>query len=574
MKNLFGRTLGFAILAAALASSVQAGSPQPESSRYLIALKQPTSHMMAPQRAQLQADTQKLMQYLQSSNFKGQLDSKLDNINAVIVRLDDVSQLQALKSQAAVEFVDKETFFKAPAPVLGAINNLTPMARGRSDAPQTPWGIKAIKAPEAWSNSRAGQGARVLVLDTGIDKDHPSLASNFEAGQNFLNDQKCKENLPYPFFDAEGHGTHVSGTIAGAQNSSGFTGVAPRASLLMGRVCGQVYNPFEGSCVSACSNFAVADGINWGVSQKVDVISMSLGGPSSTPTERRAVQAALAAGVTIVAASGNDGSSKISYPAALPGVIAVGATDINNQKASFSQYGPELAVVAPGVDVVSSVPRGTGMDPETKVSVGNQSFQIVPSSTFQGSFAPTRPVVGELVPAGLGKPEDFTSAVKGKFALVKRGDIMFAEKATNAMRAGAAGLVVYNNAPGLIRGAITQDGSTLDIPVFMVEQQVGEALLKAIGQGQVAKASLVVVKTDYASFDGTSMATPHVAGVVALIKAANKNLSPAQVKQILQGTALPLQPNSNNELGAGLVNAQKAVEAAARARVQTVNSLR
>jgi subtilisin family serine protease len=79
-----------------------------------------------------------------------------------------------------------------------------------------------------------------------------------------------------------------------------------------------------------------------------------------------------------------------------------------------------------------------------------------------------------------------------------------------------------------------------------------------------------VVQTNYSSFDGTSMATPHVAGVVALMKSANKALLPNQVKQILMGTASPLSPNGNNELGAGLVNAKLAVEAALRVQTQSL----
>ena len=80
-----------------------------------------------------------------------------------------------------------------------------------------------------------------------------------------------------------------------------------------------------------------------------------------------------------------------------------------------------------------------------------------------------------------------------------------------------------------------------------------------------------VLDNAYSSYSGTSMATPHVSGVVALMKAANKALTPAQVKQILQATAMPLFPNNNNEMGAGLVDAEKAVQQAIRARVQNVD---
>ncbi len=576
MKKLVG-LLGLVLTAASL-SVAQAA----QTGRYMVGFKQPTSGMMAPQKAKILAEKQKLIQYVQSAAFAGRLESQLSNMNAVVVKVDNQDAVEALKKNAAVEFVDKEVFYFPPRPVKGSVHMPNFSARSQVVGEKTPWGIHAVRAPEAWKMSAGGAGARVLVLDTGIDRDHPSLAANFEAGQNFMEDAaRCTQPTPYPYFDQEGHGTHVAGTIAAAMDEAGFVGVAPNAKISMGRVCGMIVNPFVGQCQSGCSNIAVAQGIDWGVSQKVDVISMSLGGPSATPSERRAVQTAISSGVTLVAASGNgtqdrEGNivyDKVSYPAALNGVIAVGAIDVNKQKASFSQYGPELAIVAPGVDVVSSVPRGTGMDPEVRVAVGAQNFSLVKSSTFQGSASPTTPVVNELVPAGLGKPEDFSQIdVRGKFALVQRGEIMFAEKATNAIRAGAKGVVVYNNTPGLIRGSITADGSTLAVPVFMVEQHVGETMVKAIAGGQSVRASLVVVKTDYASFDGTSMATPHVAGVVALMKSVNKSLTPVQVKQILAETALPLQPNDKNQLGAGLVDAAKAVEMSLKTRPQNIRS--
>ncbi len=155
---------------------------------------------------------------------------------------------------------------------------------------------------------------------------------------------------------------------------AGFTGVAPQAKILMGRVCSE----------QGCSNVAIAQGINWGITEKVDVISMSLGGMWSTPAERDAVLKADKAGVTVVAASGNNGSGKVSFPAALPSVIAVGAIDNTLKKADFSQYGPELAVVAPGVAVVSSVPQGTGREASVEISMDNKAAKVN-ASTFQGA---------------------------------------------------------------------------------------------------------------------------------------------------------------------------------------------
>jgi serine protease len=485
------------------------------------------------------------------SKVEAKVVENLANLNTIVVDA-DAAEIAKLQNNPDVAMVEKEIFHPAPQPMNGFV--VTSKKNKKTFAsvlavPAQPWGIAAVKAPEAWvASPNKGAGARVLVLDTGIDAEHPSLKVNFEKGQDFTGLSNGSD-----FTDRIGHGTHCSGTIAGVENASGFTGVAPQAKILMGRVCAE----------NGCSNIAIARGISWGIAENVDVISMSLGGMFSTPAERSAIAFADQMGITIVAASGNNGTGVVSYPAALPTVIAVGAVDSKLEKAAFSQFGPELAIVAPGVDVVSSVPVGSGRESEVYVSVQGVAKKVV-SSTFQGVKESTAAVDTELVYAGLGKPEDFAAInVAGKFALVSRGEIMFADKVKNAIAAKAAGVIIYNNAPGLISGAVTQDGSILDIYAAMVEQSVGEELKAELDNGHPAMASILTLKTDYSSFQGTSMATPHVAGVVALMKAAKKSLRPADVKSILQKTAQPLMgPNANNELGAGLVNAEAAVNAA------------
>ncbi len=485
------------------------------------------------------------------ANVDGQVEASLENLNTLIVNAKDESEISKLQADPSVAYVEKEVFHEAPRPVAGWLAAPAPTTPVQQvPGAKTPWGILAVKAPQAWAVSKQGAGARVLVLDTGIDFNHPSLKANYEQGKDFTGDSTGSDVT-----DHVGHGSHVSGTIAGVMDSSGFTGVAPKAKLLMGRVCSE----------QGCSNIAIASGINWGITQKVDVISMSLGGAMSTPAERDAVAKADKAGVTVVAASGNDGSNKVSYPAALPTVIAVGAVDNTMKKADFSQFGKELAIVAPGVDVVSSVPQGTGRESSVVLSVGQKSAKVN-SATFQGAREVLKGETNTLVDCGLGKPENFTGKdVKGKYALISRGEISFGDKIKNAIAAGATGAIIYNNAPGLLQGSLTSDGSTLPAAVFMIEQTVGQQLVAALNAKTPVSANVQTVATDYASFQGTSMATPHVAGVVALIKATNKALTGSQVKAILKQTATALGPNTNNEYGAGMVNAEAAVNAAAQA---------
>lgn len=516
----------------------------------------------------------------QQPNFK--VKNSLSHVGAMVVESDDADFAQKM-SQGDV-YVEKEIFHPLPRPVAGF--HLTqawdfsanqPLKRKKPKQPHdsspadptpapvapapaldetptasggTPWGITAVHAPQAWDLSHKGQGARVLILDTGIDRDHPALKNNFEDGKNFSDDT----NTPYEYADHEGHGTHVSGTIAGAELGDGFSGVAPQAKILMGRVCQN-----EG-----CSNVAVAEGIDWGIQEHVDVISMSLGGDFATNAEKMATQQAETAGISVVAASGNGGVNHVSYPAAFPTVIAVGAVDSKLQKADFSQWGPQLFIMAPGVAVRSSVPLGTGRDSDVSVMIDGQ-MQSVKSAAFMGSVRLDHADGKALVDCGLGKPEDVQGKdLTGKIALIARGEIHFSDKVKAALSAHADGVLMYNNADGIISGTATEDGSQLNIPVVMVEQAVGQKLVAALKAGQTPTAVVAVVGTDYATFDGTSMATPHVAGVVALIKATNPKISTQQVRDVLKTTATSLGESTDNEYGNGFVDAAKAVLAASQ----------
>jgi subtilisin family serine protease len=509
------------------------------------------------------------------------VENSLPHIGALVV--DSENQLLSQELSSNDVYVEKEVFHPAPQPLIGyhltqawdfslaqpqmeltkkrhkkrkhageeppsAPEEPTPVA-----AAGTPWGITAIHAQAAWGLSHKGQGARVLILDTGVDRDHPALKGNIEDGRNFVGD----ENSPYEYADHEGHGTHVSGTVAGLELNDGFTGVAPAAKVLMGRVCSE-----EG-----CSNIAVAQGIDWGIAEKVDVISMSLGGDFGTNAEKMATERAEAAGVIVVAASGNKGTNSVSFPAAFPNVIAVGAVDENLKKADFSQWGPQLSIMAPGVAVRSSVPQGTGREAQVALGNDSQQMQAVKSAAFMGSVRLDQPLTLPLADVGLGKTEDFKDKdLSGKLALISRGEITFVEKVKNAMAAHAAGVVLYNNADGVI-GGVASDSGDLNIPVVMIEQTVGQQAQSALQNGRQVMASVAVKGTDYATFDGTSMATPHVAGVLALIKATNPQLTPSQVREVLKATANPTtQANDENQYGAGIVDAEKAVAKASQIR--------
>ncbi len=460
--------------------------------------------------------------------------------------------------------VEKEYFH--PAPELFRNESLTPhefssawkflstSGRAKSQtfaAAGVPWGVAAVRAPEAWALGDKGLGSRVMVLDTGIDQFHPAIEGQMEEMKDFVGDG----NTPYPAADHLGHGTHVSGIILGRELSSGFSGVAPLSMLLIGRVCSE----------NGCSSIHVTEGINWAIEKKVDVLNLSLGSDVQTSVEKEALARAEAAGVIVVAASGNGGKNSVGFPAAFPGVLAVGAIDLNFKRASFSQWGPELAVVAPGVEIRSSVPKGTGCRAEARLSTSSSSEEVVSATCFLGSSF-QKDLQKEIIPAGFGKPNEFSGQdFTGHFALINRGEISFTEKVSNALAAHVAGVILVNNQPGLLTGGATDDGSLLSIPVIMLEQVVGEKIEAQLAQGkQSVSIKIQTSADDYSSFSGTSMACPHVSGTMALIRSAKKSISPEQARNILKSTATPLNPSE--ESGAGLINAEKAVAKALEIR--------
>lgn len=289
---------------------------------------------------------------------------------------------------------------------------------------------------------------------------------------------------------------------------------------------------------------------------------------------KEAVEAADAANVVVVAASGNDGEGRVSFPAAFEHSLAVGALDSSLAKAEFSNWGPELGIVAPGVDVKSSVPMGSGR--ESVVKIEGSIDGVVKSTSFVGSEENTTLVAADLVHVGLGRAEDLEGVdLTGKFALIQRGEIYFSEKVKNAIEAKAEGVLIYNNVPGLISGSLSEDGSSVGIPVAMIEQTVGEALATSLKAGNSEKAAIGVNIVDHAAFNGTSMASPHVAGVAALVKAVNPNLTAPQIRALLKSTAVSMEADEErpNEFGAGLVDAKAAVQAALDMQTSDVDTL-
>jgi thermitase len=197
-----------------------------------------------------------------------------------------------------------------------------------------------IDAPYAWSLTHGSPTTRIAVLDSGIDQNHEDLSAKIVANRNFSSSKTVD--------DKYGHGTHVAGTAAAiSDNSTGVAGIAFEARLMNVKV-------LSDSGSGPCS--AIANGMTWAADNGAQVINMSLGGGACT-AEQNAVNYAWNKGVLLAAAAGNSGAETVSCPACYANTIAVAATDNDDLRADFSNYGPGVDMAAPGKQVFSTFPN-------------------------------------------------------------------------------------------------------------------------------------------------------------------------------------------------------------------------
>ena len=218
-----------------------------------------------------------------------------------------------------------------------------------------PWGVDRIDADVVHDDETTGDGVHIAIIDTGIDSDHPDLQANLGEGMTVSRRTACHgppSTCREPWDDEFGHGTHVAGIAAAIDNGEGVVGVAPGATL-------HAVDIFMSGGTAFNSDSAA--GITWVADpdQGYDVANMSYGG-SESQVENDALEYAASQGVLLVAAAGNAGpcTDCVIHPASHPEVVAVSATDIDDELASFSSTGSDVELAAPGVDILSTYAGG------------------------------------------------------------------------------------------------------------------------------------------------------------------------------------------------------------------------
>ena len=405
-----------------------------------------------------------------------------------------------------------------------------------------PYGIDMVQARDVWEVNRDGAvdagaptgATRTLcIIDSGYYQDHLDLP-NADGGYSQVDDNWARDGF--------GHGSHVGGTIAAENNDFGVVGVTP------GTVNLHIIKFFadDGNATFASN---LVDALNRCRAAGANVVSMSLGGSRSVRTEKTAFLNAYNAGVLSIAAAGNDGVSSYSYPASYDSVMSVAAIDSNKVVADFSQFNSQVEIAAPGVAVLSTLPY---------LETNQATVDGVVYSGRHIEFSARGNSSGALVNGGLC---DSVGSWAGKVVLCERGVIDFYTKVANAQAGGGVAAIVYNNEPGGFLGTLGEGNSTSIIGISLSQEDGQYLVANKIGRTAAVSSSIVIPGSGYEAWDGTSMATPHVSAVAALVWSWNPSLTNIEIRNALTATAQDLGAGGRDVYyGYGLVQARAALE--------------
>ncbi|MGU7817758.1 S8 family serine peptidase [Streptococcus suis] len=486
-----------------------------------------------------------------------------------------------------------------------------------------------ITVPKVWDNGYKGEGTVVAIIDSGLDVDHDVLhisdistakyksekeieAAKEAAGITYGEWFNDKVVFGYNYVDVNtilkeedkrSHGMHVTSIATGnpAQPVAGqlMYGVAPEAQVMFMRV----FSDLKATTGAALYVKAIEDAVKLGA----DSINLSLGGANGSVVNMNenvtaAIEAARRAGVSVVIAAGNDGTfgSGHSNPSAdYPDYGLVGAPSTARDAISVASYN--------NTTVGSKVINIIGLENNADLNYGKSSFDNPEKSPVPFEIGKEY----EYVYAGIGQASDFDGLdLTGKLALIKRGTITFSEKIANATAAGAVGVVIFNSRPGEANVSMQLDDTAIAIPSVFIPLEFGEALaansykiafnnetdirpnpeagllsdfsswgLSADGELKPDLAApggaiyAAINDNDYANMQGTSMASPHVAGAAVLVKqylqATYPTKSPqeieALVKHLLMSTAKAhvnketTAYTSPRQQGAGIIDTAAAI---------------
>jgi subtilisin family serine protease len=534
---------------------------------------------------------------LKENSLQYQIKQTYQNVFNGMAMTIPTSEINTLLETGVVKRIWKDNVVRLP-------KNESTITQESTTGKVIPPALPHIGVDRLHNEGLKGQGIKVGVLDTGIDYNHPDLKDVYKGGYDFVENDSDPMETTREQWLASGqpetingtayyteHGTHVAGTIASNPKNDveyAMTGVAPNVDLYAYRVLGEYGLGYDSSVIAGIER-AVEDGM--------DVINLSLGNGNNHSLDATSVAINNAAlkGVIPVIAGGITGPSPgtLGSPGASPLAITVGAsdvpTDIPTVKANLADISIQNTLMGHGL--------------------GNDYLQLLDKEY-------------DVVEVGIGTEEDYNGKdVNGKVALISRGTLSFDEKIRLAEEKGAVAVLIYNDTDGEIPFFLGENNGY--VPTFKMLKTDGVKLSEKLKADPTSKLTLTDLQSNmttgdvladfssrgpvsnnfdikpdvvapgvstfstvpeyinspedgidyssgYASLSGTSMATPHVAGVAALLLQSHPEYSVADVKAALMNTADPLKGRSYNvnEVGAGRVDAYEAVHNTTLVEVQ------
>jgi subtilisin family serine protease len=447
----------------------------------------------------------------------------------------DLSQVKGLMNNPHVQLIEEDHRRKA-------LSIYSDTAGNPTTTQLTPYAVVQSQANQVNFNPAAGM--KVCIIDSGLDRTNTDFEWNNITGTNNSGTGNWDEN-------GGPHGTHVAGTVGAADDGIGVVGMAPGVEMHIVKVFnaeGWGYSSDLAYAANICSEAGA------------NIISMSLGGGGANSTEENAFKAFTESGGLVVAAAGNDGNNVRSYPAGYSSVMMVGANDNNNAIADFSQFpscdvtsgrGKKrttttdeticVEVTAGGVDTLSTYPAG--MATSASMSADGVAFA---SSAMENSGS---------VSGGtfyMGTAESTNSGANGNVCLIDRGVISFHDKVQNCQNSGGTGAVIINNEAGMLSATLGDTNATT-IPAVGVALEDRTALLAA------NTVDISIGASDYGFMSGTSMATPAVSGIAALVWSNHNGCTGTEIRDALKATAEDNGTSGHDDyFGHGIVKAKAA----------------
>lgn len=437
----------------------------------------------------------------------GEVKVDADGFIAVEVPAKSFEELKGIFNNPHISLVEKDELRKPMALFNDTAGN--PMQQQ-----VTPYAVFQSQANLVSFNPATAP--KVCVIDSGLDRSNV----DFDWGSITGDNDSGTGN-----WDVNGgpHGTHVAGTIGAANNGVGVVGMAPGVKMHIIKVFNAEGWGYSSDLAFAAQKCSAAG---------AKIISMSLGGGGSNTTESNAFQNFVNAGGLVVAAAGNDGNNVRSYPAGYPSVMMVGANDNNNAIASFSQF-PSctlngktdentcVEITAGGVDTLSTYPAGMATTAALSTNLGpfaSSSMENVGTANAATFF--------------MGTAETTNAAAAGKVCLIDRGVISFHDKVKNCQLSGGVGAVIINNVAGMLYATLGEGtANTTSIPAVGAAFEDRAQLLAS------TSATITIGGSDYGLMSGTSMATPAVSGIAALVWSNHPTCSGAKIRSALKATA-------------------------------------